>query len=206
MFYSEAERVFHEDVREKRKAASGVHSKTGKKGYVGKMLFPTDIMSRKDKYNYRKAGKIVSTNLYEEILTIDEFEKLEDFEKRNRMQYWRNQYQAKDVKKGMGIGAKRYYEIISELGLPKGQRGVRKGAQRTAATKSAAITPKETAAPTITPEPPVQEILVNGIHFVYSGNFSATHIQNQLLKFASLLDGETDEFYVELKLMQKSKS
>lgn len=211
MFYSEAEKAFYEDVREKKKTASGVHGKTGKKGYVGKMLFPTDIMSRKDKYNHRKAGKVVTTNLYEKILTIDEFDELEDFEKRNRLQYWRNEYTTIEIKKGLGIGAARYYEIIEKLGLPKAPRGRQKA--RTAKVKAIAIergieAAEATEAPKAVeaaPIKPIQEIMVNGIHLIYNGTFSPAHIQNQLLKFASILDGENDEFYIELKLVQKGK-
>lgn len=211
MFYSEAEKAFYEDVREKKKTASGVHGKTGKKGYVGKMLFPTDIMSRKDKYNHRKAGKVVTTNLYEKILTIDEFDELEDFEKRNRLQYWRNEYTTIEIKKGLGIGAARYYEIIEKLGLPKAPRGRQKA--RAAKVKAIAIergieATEATEAPKAVeaaPIKPIQEIMVNGIHLIYNGTFSPAHIQNQLLKFASILDGEDDEFYIELKLVQKGK-
>jgi hypothetical protein len=206
MFFSEAERAFYEDVREKKKAASGVHSKTGKKGYVGKMLFPTDIMSRKDKYNYRKAGKIVSSNLYEKIISIAEFNELEEFEKRNMLAYWRNVYTSKEIKTGMKVSSATYYRIVNELGLPVAPRNNKR---RKAKVNTVTIEPKAVApvaAPVAAPAEPVQEVMVNGIHFVYSGNFSAEHIQNQILKFASILDGEEDEFYIEFKLMQKSKS
>lgn len=206
MFFSEAERAFYEDVREKKKVASGVHSKTGKKGYVGKMLFPTDIMSRKDKYNYRKAGKIVSSNLYEKIISIAEFNELEEFEKRNMLAYWRNVYTSKEIKTGMKVSSATYYRIVNELGLPVAPRNNKR---RKAKINTVAIEPKEAApvaAQIAAPAEPVQEVMVNGIHFIYSGNFSAEHIQNQILKFASILDGEEDEFYIEFKLMQKSKS
>ena len=40
MQLNEAAKLFQDEIREKKKAANGVHHKTGKKGYVGKMLFP----------------------------------------------------------------------------------------------------------------------------------------------------------------------
>ena len=119
---SEAEQVFHEDVREKRKAASGVHHKTGKRGYTGKILFPTDFMSRKEKYNHRKAGKCMTTNLFDNILPIDEFEALESHEQRNMLAYWRNKYTNKEITEKMGIWNARYYKIVADLGLPKAPR------------------------------------------------------------------------------------
>ena len=54
---SEEEKLFHNEVREKKKAASGVHHKTGKKGYVGRMRFPSDILNRTEKKRYKRNQK-----------------------------------------------------------------------------------------------------------------------------------------------------
>ena len=206
MRYNEAEQAFYDDVREKKKAANGVHGKTGKRGYVGTMRFPTDIMSRKEKRAYRKAGAIVTTNIFDEILTIDEFMNLEEFEQRNRLQYWRNKYSAVEVKSSMGIGVKRYYDIIEELGLPKAPRGRSKGQPRKAKATIADVEEKQIEEQPVTPKAaePIQEIIFSGLQLKFNGTFSAEHIQNQILKFASILDNETDDFYVELKIMQKT--
>ena len=72
-FQSEAEKLFLNEIREKKRTASGVHHKTGKNGYVGTMRFPSDIMSRKDKMKYRRNGKVMTTNMYDEIITAEEF-------------------------------------------------------------------------------------------------------------------------------------
>ena len=53
---------------------------------------------------------------------------------------------------------------------------------------------------------PVQEILVDGIHLVFSGTYSPELIQKKLGKFELMLEDETDDFYVELRLIQKQKS
>ena len=210
MRYNEAEQAFYDDVREKKKAANGVHGKTGKNGYVGTMRFPTDIMSRKEKIAYRKAGAVVTTNIFDEILTIDEFNKLEEYEQKNRLQYWRNKYSAIEVKSSMGIGAKRYYDIIGELGLPKAPRGRSKGAPRKAkaiAIEAEKIKEMPLPAPVeIKETEPIQEIIFNGLQLIFNGTFSAEHIQNQILKFASILDNESDDFYIEFKIRQKSKA
>lgn len=199
MYYSEAEQAFHEDVREKKRTASGVHHKTGKRGYVGTMRFPTDIMSRKDKYNYRKAGKVMTTNLYDEIITIDEFERLEKDEQRNRMIHWRNQYTNKDITTGLGIWNARYYSLVAELELPKAPRSYKK---REAKVKVAPVEKSKEIIPA-QKEEAAQVILVNGLNLVFNGTYSPEVIQNQLLKFATLLEGETDDFYLEFRIQQK---
>lgn len=218
MKFSEAEQSFYEDVREKKKAASGVHSKTGSRGYVGKMRFPTDIMSRKDKYNYRKAGKVMVSNLMDEILTIDEFEKLEKFEQKRFLEYWRSKYPNTEITHRMGIWNARYYKIVAELELPKAPRINKSGnvKKRSAiaisneSKQKAAVAVAETPVekiekPVEKAETPIQELLVNGLHLVYNGTFTPEQIIKQLTKFELLLDGEPDEFYIELKLVQKQK-
>ena len=53
---------------------------------------------------------------------------------------------------------------------------------------------------------PVQEILVNGIHLGFNGTYSPEMIQKKLAKFELMLEDETDDFYIELKIVQKRKS
>ena len=215
MKFSEAEQSFYDDVREKKRTASGIHHKTGSRGYVGKMRFPTDIMSRKDKYNHRKAGKVMISNLMDEILTIEEFEKLETYEQRRFLEYWRSKYSNTEITDKMGIWNNKYYKIVAELELPKAPR-INKNSNRKAVSKvSTANDPKaaiavaekpiEAEAPVKQTEAPAQEIIVNGLHLVYNGTFTPEQIIKQLTKFELLLDGEPDEFYIELKLVQKQR-
>jgi hypothetical protein len=214
MYYSEAEKLFNQEVRDKKRTASGVHSKTGKNGYVGKMRFPSDIMNRKDKIKYRKAGKVVTTQLYEEIIPITDFEALEEFEQRNRMAYWRNSYTNKEIMKAMGIHNNKYYKIVSELGLPKAHRSARQEARKGKAIKVHEVEQKPIAVELSPIKPPevetkaetVQEVIVNGIHLVFNGTYSPEVIQKKLAKFELMLEDETDNFYIELKLVQKQKT
>jgi hypothetical protein len=213
-YFSEAEKLFKEEVRDKKRTASGVHSKTGKRGYVGKMRFPSDIMSRKEKYNYRKAGKVVTTQMYEEIIPIEEFEELEVYERKNRMAYWRNVYTNKEITTAMGIHNNKFYKIVKELQLPKAPRVDRHEPRKAKAIKvqgkqekAIAVEPSSIKMPEPETKPePVQEVLVDGIHLVFSGTYSPELIQKKLGKFELMLEDETDDFYVELRLIQKQKS
>lgn len=204
MYQNEAAKLFQEEIREKKKAANGVHHKTGKRGYVGKMLFPTDFMKRSEKMKYRKGGKVVISNMYDEILPFDEFKKFENHEKRNRLQYWRTTYNNKEIMRGMGIGSVQFYEIVKELDLPRAPR-VRK--KRTGASKNE----KQATAAEIVPEaaeaavqPAVQQIIIDGLHLVFNGTYKAEKIQKQLGKIIALLNGESDDFVIELQVMQKA--
>jgi hypothetical protein len=206
--FSEAEKMFHDEVRQKKRTASGVHHKTGKNGYVGTMRFPSDIMNRKDKMRYRKAGKVVTTNIFDTIITIDEFETLETYEQRNRLMYWRNEKTNKEILAGLGISSKKYYEIVAQLELPKAPRGKSKPRKATAKKqepKFVAIK-EETIVPEIQePKPQVQEIIVEGLNLVFQGTYNAEIIQKQLTKFSLILEDEPDEYFFEFRLMQKQK-
>jgi len=154
----------------------------------------------------------MTTNMYENILPIAEFEILEDYEKRNRLQYLRSKYSAKELQTAMGTNSKRYYEIIKELDLPKAPRTKagqepkpRKAAIRRQEPAAIAIQSNlemEPQAPTQTPEP-VQKIIVNGLNLEFNGTFTAEQIIKQFLKFGALLEEEEDKYYIELRLQQK---
>jgi hypothetical protein len=205
---SEAEKMFHDEVRQKKRTASGVHHKTGKNGYVGTMRFPSDIMNRKDKMRYRKAGKVVTTNIFDTIIAIDEFEALETYEQRNRLQYWRNEKTNKEILAGLGISSKKYYEIVSSLDLPKAPRGKSKPRKATAKKepKFVAIEDEKIDVPAVQETPKqVQEIMVEGLNLVFQGTYNAEVIQKQLTKFSLILEDEPDEYYFEFRLMQKQK-
>lgn len=214
---NDIQRMFHDEIRDKKKTASGVHHKTGKNGYVGNMRFPSDLMNRSQKIKHRKAGKVVTSNIFDEILSIDEFEKLETYEQRNRLQYWRNQKQNKEILNGMGISNKRYYDIVAELELPKAPRiksgePPRKGTATKIMNQSVAIQERvpavqETSDVLISPKQDSnpQDIIVEGLNVIFTGTYTAEKIEKQLTKFMLLLDSEEDDFYIEFRLMQKSK-
>jgi hypothetical protein len=220
MFLTDAEEVFLSDIKEKKKeTASRLNSQKHKRLGKSKIRFASDFMSRKEKIKHTKAGEIVTTNLYETILPIDDFLSLETFEQRNRLAYWRTNYSNKEIMNQMGTNNARYYKIVTELGLPQAPRTPRSNGAEKTKRKATAIkaiaketTPEpiaQTAIATAThieaPPAPVQELIINGLHLVYNGTFTPDQIVKQLLKFGSLLEGEEDEFYVEIKLMQKPK-
>jgi hypothetical protein len=205
---NDIERMFYDEIRDKKKTASGVHHKTGKMGYVGKMKFPTDFMNRSEKMKYRRAGKVVTTNIFDTILPYEEFEKLETFEQRNRLQYWRNERPNKEIVQGMGISNKKFYDLVAELELPKAKRVDRNPTRKATAKKKVKepVPAVEEVPEILTPtkhEEQVQEVIVNGLNVIFTGTYSAEKIEKQLTKFMLLLDSEEDDFYIEFRLMQK---
>jgi hypothetical protein len=211
--YNGAENLFLEEIRDKKRETALLRTATQHKRLgAKKVLFATDLMSRKEKLKHTRAGKVMTQpNLYEDILPIAEFEKLETYEKRNRLQYWRSVKSAKEIQAEMGTNSKRYYEIIKELDLPKAPRTKagdpkpRKAIVKRKEVPAVAIQSQlEFAQPETQPEPQaVQQIIINGLNLEFNGTFTAEQIIKQFLKFGTLLEGEDDKYYIELRLQQK---
>jgi hypothetical protein len=210
--YDEAEKLFFDEIRGKKKETALLRTATQHKRLgAKKVLFATDLMSRKEKLKHTKAGKVMTTNMYEDILPIAEFEKLETYEKRNRLQYLRSVKSAKEIQAAMGTNSKRYYEIIKELDLPKaprtkaGEPKPRKAAIRRTEPAAVAIQSQlELETPQPQPEPQAaQKIIINGLNLEFNGTFTAEQIIKQFLKFGALLEEEEDKYYIELRLQQK---
>lgn len=204
-WFDEAEKVFLDTVYEKKKETASLraaqkHKRLGKSN----MKFASDFMSRKEKIEHRKAGEVMTTNIFDTILTIDEFNKLETYEKKNRMQYWRSKFTIKEIFGSLGIAQATYYKILAELELPR-DRSASQKEKKTRTSKSVAVISKNiptAEAPAAAPAP-VQEIILNGLNLSFNGTYDAELIQKQLLKILTLLDGEEGKYYVEMKLMQK---
>ncbi len=212
--FSDVETVFHEEIYSKKKEFKDLRNATKHKRLGAKsMMFPSDFMSTKEKKKHMKAGEVLTTNMYDNILTIAEFNALETYEKKNRMQYWRSVYSNKEIQQAMGIANSPYYKIIAELDLPKAPRTnkTRTGSTIKKEKKSVAVKPSlleltmdVPVVPEVKEEPKVvQEVIVNGLNVIFNGTYNAEKIEKQLTKFMLLLDGEEEDFYIELKLMQK---
>lgn len=65
---SEANQVFYEEIREKKSAATGVYGKKGKKGHVGKMITPADLLGKE----YKQSRDLPSFNVYDFLHKINE--------------------------------------------------------------------------------------------------------------------------------------
>lgn len=204
---NDAENLFLEEVRAKKKeTASWRSSQKHKRMGKGSIRFASDFMNPKERKEHRRASTVTTTNIFDEILTREQFEGLETFEKKNRMQYWRAKFTIKEIQQAMGISNGDYYKIINILELPKDRSHSKPRTPRKSRVTSEALKqPLEAFIPKPEETPaPVQQVIVNGMHLIFNGTYSPEELQRQLLKYAGLLDGESDEFYIELKLVQKA--
>jgi hypothetical protein len=210
--FESVEKIFESDIKAKKNETASLRNATKYKRLgKGNMKTAMDFMSRKEKKEHTKAGKVVTTNMYDTILPIDEFELLDEHEQRNRLAYWRTMYSNKHIMNEMKTFNARFYKIVNDLGLPKAPRVNSDEPRKPRKAPVKKVVAIETAAQTLLPEkveesaPVVQEIILNGLNLNFNGTYQPEQIIKQLLKFGALLEGEDDDFYIELKLMQKAK-
>lgn len=98
--YNEIEKMFKDEVREKKVTARGCYAMKGKRGIIKKMVTPLDFMSKKEKKEYIKGGLIEVSNMYSDITQIPTVAELKEKIKKDK------------------AGAKKTLEIILDLHKP----------------------------------------------------------------------------------------
>lgn len=99
------ERIFNSDVREKRRAATGVHHRASRRGYIrGGVKTQSDFLTAKQKRELN--GEIRVSNKYDNLENVPQ---LRDLDQRPReeakmiLTYVRNVHKQKDIAKHFGI-------------------------------------------------------------------------------------------------------
>lgn len=94
---NDIEKTWNEEVREKKLAASGVHSKKGKRGYVGTMRTPVDLMTRQERRNYTSPSEVTTSNIYDEIMSLDDFKALNRQKKMLVLDAYKKKYKVSEI-------------------------------------------------------------------------------------------------------------
>jgi hypothetical protein len=173
------------------------------------MLFPTDLMSRKEKYNTRKAGRIEKFNMYE-IMTKSEFDQKDSSTQKMLLETWRDNYQNKEILKTMGISSNTLSKLLIDLDIPKKKRG---GSRERTSTpiKVKTTPPKIEASNTLSESIKSQqenhksvEIFPNpeGLSLQYSGIYNADQLAKIFTKLQLIVDDESCDFELSISLQE----
>jgi hypothetical protein len=207
------ERSFFENVLEKTKAKNQAISQRGKgKGKTSHGLkTPYDYMSVKEKKNLN--SEVRSFNMYEKIITKEEFFKQDREIQKNMMTKWRELYPNVEIMSQMGIrGNNAYHKLIKDLDIQ-----AKKTRRKPAPTKREATVKKIQPSPVL-PVTPVKEetaaaaqqapikIIINGLHLEYNGTYDADQLAKIFTKLQLLVDGESSDYYLTLTLTEEASS
>jgi hypothetical protein len=111
-------KLWNEEIRDKKRTARGVHGKTGKRGYVGKMMLTSDFLSGKEKREYTKSGKVRTYNM-KDIMPYLEFQTFNQEEQKKLLKSWRDIYSNEKIINEMQINKNVYYDLVSDFSLKK---------------------------------------------------------------------------------------
>jgi hypothetical protein len=206
------ERMFYEEVREKKTVGRGVFSRRGKgvKHTIRGIKTPYDYLSAKQKRELN--SDVRSFNMYEKIIKVEEFSELDRETQRNMFIKWRDLYSNAEIMNTMGVrGNNAFQKIIKELDIPLKQ--TRKPVHKKAKTTVSKIQQSpigETLIKEVTQQPqqvqqPVK-IIINGLHLEYNGIFDPNQLSKIFTKLQLLTDGEESDYYLTLTLTEEPTS
>lgn len=207
------ERMFNDEVREKKTVGRGVFSRRGKgvKHTIRGIKTPYDFMSAKQKRELN--SEVKSFNMYENIISKDEFFEQPREIQKNMMTKWREIYSNKEIMSSMGVlGNNQFNNLIKDLGVPPKQNRIMKNnVRKKAKTTVSKVQPSPVIGETLIKEVAQQvqqpvKIIINGLHLEYNGTFDADQLAKIFTKLQLLVDGESSDFYLTLTLTEEPTS
>lgn len=196
----EIERMFQDEIREKKKTGNGVFSRSGKgvrNGFNSALRTPFYYMKQKER---NKLNGEVNTYNFQTILPLEEFNRKDEATQKLLMSKWRELYSNLSIMKEMGIGGQgTFAQIVNRLDLPKKTKGGQLGRIRKSKNAEVQLSPLEMESGSI---PSVTIPVVNGLHLQYNGEFDSEQISKIFNKLQVLTEGDNSKFILELSIKQ----
>jgi len=223
----EVERIFNDDIREKRKAGSGSFHRRGKgvkHGMSGALRTPSFYMSNKEKKKLN--GEVKVSYMYETLVPYNEFNLKDKETQKAMLTKWRETYDNASIRSELGISNKAFYDLVADLGVPKKRRvdledGRRKPKQ---AKVSVASKPKRSLMDTMEflgeerevlevkkevakevekAEEKITPVLVTtGMQLTYNKIYGEEELNNIFTKCQIMVEGENKKFQLTLSLTE----
>ena len=206
------ESIFDLEVRDKKAISKSQRAKTNGRRKSGHML-PMDFMTTSEKKEYSKGGEITVTNLWDQILTLSQYQELSDEKKKMAMEHWRKVHSANAIRKTFGWAQATLYAEFKRIGVEVRKIKPRAAKVNTTGTKTPAIKapqieplPQPAAdLPEIVQLPQIVQMNLEtpqGSCFYVNELFSAEEAIGKLMKIASFLEGEKHNFKIRLEVQE----
>ena len=210
------ESIFDLEVKDKKAINKSYRAKTNGRRKSGHML-PMDFMSTSEKKEYTKGGEVTVTNLWDQILTLTQYQELSDEKKKHAMEHWRKVHNTAAIKKAFGWADATIYNEFKRIGVevrqlkPRtakanttGKKTPEKKAQQIESKPQQAadlpeILPEILQAPQLVQQP---QQAVEGSCFYVNETFDAEAAISKLMKIAAFLEGEQHNFKIRLEVTE----
>lgn len=113
------EKIFYQDVRNKKRTASGIHHRASRRGYIkGGVKTQSDFMTKKEKEKLN--GEVKVYNMYDKynvitnVPSLNEIERMDINDRVNLYRFLKNRYSNVVLQKHWGISAGSLYNKVYE--------------------------------------------------------------------------------------------
>lgn len=168
---TEAEQVFMQDTKQKKIISHSAYKRPNR----SKVLLPSDLV--KD-WKYSRSGRVRTYNMYDQIITKQEFDQLPTSQAKAMLEYWRSRYTNDEIAERMGIGKSTLWRLCKSLGI----EGRKKHIDRPITQEN---TQDEQVMTTQNPEPRKE---IEGTKIVIRGVYSGERLAQRLYSLARLVE------------------
>lgn len=212
------ERIFREEIQEKKRIGSGsfhMRGKGVKHGFSGALRTPYHFMKTKERNALN--GTVEVSNVYTALLDWKEWNLKDKETQKKLMIKWREIYPNNEIMRELEKGreyklnAQSFADIVNELGCPKKRRSPPIRKKKTAsvvAIKAETLfdSPEIDGAAQPNPIIPTEGIkpilITSGLHLEYNGEYDQDELTRIFTKLQLLIDGETNKFKISLSLSE----
>lgn len=198
------EKMFNDEVRDKKRTASGVHHKTGKNGYTGTIRFISELLKGKEKREYRGTGRVRKYNMYDTIMPFTEYLELPTEEQKKILMKYRERHANKDIMQTWKISHNVFYRLVNDLDIPKTKREspFRSGKKVGTVPNALPVIKEKLEEKQMTMEIIDKKEKENGMTLSLNGTYTADEIVRKLEKFGLILSDEPAQFKIELHIKE----
>lgn len=117
------ERLFHEEIRDKKRIGSNIFSRVSTRKGGGNQALRTPSYFMKGSNKYKKLSGDVEVYNLNDVISYQEFQVKNKGQQRMFMEAWKSKYKGKEIQDMMGISKNVYYKILEELDIPTNSLG-----------------------------------------------------------------------------------
>lgn len=201
--------LFQLEIIEKQKERRQLRSKTGSKGSSRSrkgVRTPYDFLSNAEKKKLN--GKVEIKNMYETLLTKQEFEKNSESLQKEILIRWRDIYPNQKIMEALEIKSNGSFSTLLErLEVPKKRSRSRQSKAMEKHQQKGEITAiKKEEVSAAAPIPMEKDItILDGLRLEYNSVYKSDDLAKIFTKLQLLIEGELNDFIVSIKLQERKK-
>lgn len=168
---NEAAQVFMQDVKQKKTISHSAYKRPNR----SKVLLPSDLV--KD-WKYSRSGRVRTYNMYEQIISRQEFDKLPTSQAKAMLEHWRSKYTNDEIAEKMGIGKSTLWRLCKSLGIENHKKRIDRPSNQENTQDEQVMTTQNSE----------QRKELEGTKIIIKGSYSGERLAQRLYSLARLIE------------------